>query len=189
MCVAAAVLSAAHSRSAKQKLERIEAGKLRPGETVVLTEDEINSYLRYDYAAEIPAGLSDPHLRGEAGRVHGDLLVDFVEWRSARGESPGPLVAWLLRGKRRVEVTARWRSGNGRGQVDIESVRIGGVPISPALVTWLIENVVQPRYPEVVVGQPVELGYSLREVRIEPGRAVLVAGPSLQASGSTQGAR
>jgi len=96
-----------------------------------------------------------------------------VEWKAAQGEEPGMLLAFLLRGKKRVEVVARWRSGAGKGQADIEQVKIGGIPVSAAVVTFLIENVVQPRYPEAVVGRPVELGYGLREIRIERGRAVV----------------
>jgi hypothetical protein len=173
LCLAAAALSAAHSRAAKTKLERIAEGKLPPGAVVVLTEDEINSYLRYDYASQIPKGLSDPRLRLEPGRVFGDVTVDFAEWKAARGESPG-LLGFLLRGRRRVQVTARWRSASGQGQADIEEVRIDGLPISPALVEFLMEQVVEPRYPEAVVGRPVELGYELREARVEKGRAVAV---------------
>jgi hypothetical protein len=33
---------------------------------------------------------------------------------------------------------------------------------------------VEPRYPEAVVGRPVELGYGMREVRVERGRTVVV---------------
>jgi len=173
LCLAAAAVSLAHSRSAKSKLEQIEEGKLPPGAKVILSEDEINSYLRYDYAPEIPKGLSDPHIRLEPDRVYGDVLVDFVEWKAAQGEEPGMLLAFLLRGKKRVEVVARWRSGEGKGRADIEQVKIGGIPVSAAVVTFLIENVVQPRYPEAVVERPVELGYGLREIRVERGRAIL----------------
>jgi len=174
MCLAAAFLSAAQSRSAKVKLDRIADGKLAPGASVALTEEEINSYLRYDYAAEIPAGLSDPHIRMEQGRVVGDVLVDFAEWKAAKGESPGMLLGFLLRGKKRVDVVARWKSGEGRGQADIEQVKIAGTPMSAVVVTFLIENLVEPRYPEAVVGRPVELGYGMREVRVERGRTVVV---------------
>ena len=182
LCLAAAALSPAQSRAAKEKLDRIEAGKTAPGERVVLTEDEINSYLRYDYASEMPSGLSDPRIRLEPELVLGEVVVDWVEWQSARGEPPGALLALLLRGKRRVEVVGRWRSGAGKGQVDIESVRIGGARVPASLVTFLIENVVQPRYPEAVVGRPVELGYGLEEVRVERERVILVQGAHPAAS-------
>ncbi len=183
LCLAAALLSAAQSRSAKVKLDRIAAGKLAPGATVVLTEEEINSYLRYDYSEEIPAGLSDPHIRMDQGRVAGDVQVDFAEWKAAKGESPGMLLGFLLRGKKRVDVVARWKSGEGRGQVDIEQVKIAGTPLSAAVVTFLIENLVEPRYPEAVVGRPVEWGYGMREVRIERGRTVVVMGGENQVKG------
>lgn len=60
------------------------------------------------------------------------------------------------------------------GRVDIESVRIANVSVSPAVVNFLMEEVVQPRYPAAVVGRPAPLDYNLRQVKIEPGRAVFV---------------
>ena len=169
------VISPETSHSAKQKLERIADEKLRPGETVILTQDEVNSYLRFDYASEIPAGITDPDIRLDPDRVTGAATVDFLEWQVERGASPGVLLSWLLRGKRRVEAVCHYTSKDGYGQVDVESVKIGGVPLSGAAVAFLIDNLVQPRYPAAVVGRPVQLGLNLKQVRIERGKAVLVA--------------
>jgi hypothetical protein len=141
---------------------------------VILTQDEINSYLRYDYASEVPAGVTDPNLRLEPDRVTGTATVDFLEWQVQKGASPGFLLSWLLRGKRRVEVVGRWTSAEGYGLADIESVTIGSVPVSGGAVKFLIDNLVRPRYPGAVVGERVALGYHLRQVRIERGRAVVV---------------
>lgn len=173
-CVAAAAITLFNSRSAKEKIGRIAEEKMPAGTTVVLTEDEINSYLRYDYADQLPAGLSDPNFRLEPDRVTGSVTVDFLEWQMQKGAQPGLLLSWLLRGKRRVEAVSRWTSANGKGQADIESVRIGAVPISSSAVTFLIENLVQPRYPDAVVGRPVSLGFHLKQVRIEQGRVMVV---------------
>jgi hypothetical protein len=167
-------ISPESSRSAQQKFELIEKQQAPSGARVVFSQDEINSYLRYDFASEIPSGVTDPFIRLETGRVIGRAMVDFAEWQAANGESPGPLIGWMLRGRRQVEVTCRYTSGDGSGRVDVESVRIGDVPISPSVVTFLIEHVVQPRYPAAVVGRPVPLSHNLREVRIELGRAVAV---------------
>ncbi len=174
--LAAATLSRESSRSAKEKLERIETLQVPPGQSVVLTEEEINSYLRYDFASSAPAGITELTFQLQPDRVIGKAIVDFVEWQAARGERPGALLAWLLRGKRRVEVVCRYISANGQGQADIESVLIGGVPVSAAAVEFLIEQVVEPRYPDAVVGRPAELGYGLRQVKIERGKAVVTAG-------------
>ena len=57
------------------------------------------------------------------------------------------LLGWLLRGERQVDVVCRYTSSEGEGRVDLESVRISNVPISAGVVNFLIEEVVQPRYP------------------------------------------
>ncbi len=173
-CLGFPSLSPESSHSAKRKLERIGEEKLRPGESVVLTQDEINSYLRYDYASEMPAGVTDPNLRLEPDRVTGTATVDFLEWQVQKGASPGFLLRWLLQGKRRVEVVGRWTSADGYGRADIESVTIGAVPVSGGAVKFLIDNLVRPRYPGAIVGEWVPLGYHLKQVRIERGRAVVV---------------
>lgn len=173
--LAAGQISPESSHSARRKLQEIADGRLRSGARIVLTEDEINSYLRYDYAVEIPAGLTQPHVRLEADRVIGSATVDFLEWQAGRGSSPGPLLAWLLRGKRPVDVTCRYVSSDGFGQADVEAVSIGGVPISASAIEFLIDNLVAPRYPEAVVGRRVALGFHLKQVRIEQGRAVAIA--------------
>jgi hypothetical protein len=168
------VISPAKSRSAKEKFDRLASEKLPAGTTIVVSEDEINSYLRYDYAKEIPRGISQPYFRLEPDRIYGNAMVDFLEWQAERGASPGPLLAWLLRGQRRVEAQCRYTSSDGWGRVEVEWARISGVPISGGAVHFLVEHVVRPRYPPAVLGQPHRLGYNLEQVRIERGRAAAV---------------
>ena len=172
--LAAPAISPEVSRSAQKKLYRVLDEQMTPGSSLVLTEDEINSLQRYDCAAEVPKGIDQPHLRLEPDRVLGSATVDFLEWRSQTGASPGMLLSWLLRGKRPVEAVCRYTSSKGYGRADVESVKISGVPISGSAVNFLIENLVTPRYPAAVVGRPTPLGFRLEQVRIEKGRAVLV---------------
>lgn len=176
LCMYASVaeVSPARSRSAGEKLDRIVAMNLPPRTTIILSEDEINSYLRYDYAPQLPPGISQPRFRLEPESVTGAAVVDFIEWQAAQGSSPGALLRWLLRGKRPVEATCRYTSSDGYGRVDVESARIGGIALSGDAVHFLIEHMVQPRYPAAVVGRREPIGYNLRQVNIGRGRAVLV---------------
>ncbi len=180
--LAAASLTPQASRSAAEKFGRIASEQLSPGAVVAFTEDEVNSYLRYDYAAEIPAGISQPSFRFEPDRIVGKAVVDFLEWQIERGASPGLLLRWLLRGKRPVEAAARYTSADGWGRADVEWARIGGMTLSGEAVHFLIEHLVRPRYPPAVAGQKHPLGHNLRQVRFERGRAVLVFGGQRQAT-------
>jgi len=175
LALAAGQLTPEQSRSAGQKLQRIMEQKLAPGASVILSQDELNSYLRYDGASELPPGLSKPQFHLEKDRVRASAWVDFLEWKAATGSSPGPVLSWLLKGKRRVEAVCRYTSADGWGQVDIERVVIGGVPVAGSAVTFLIERMVQPSYPDAVVGRRTKLGYNLRQVRVESGRAVVTS--------------
>ena len=174
--LAAGALTPEASRSAGQKFERLGGQKLPPGSQVSFSEEEINSYLRYDCAPEIPAGISQPNFRFEPDRIVVKAVVDFLEWQVERGASAGLLLRWLLRGKRPVEATARYTSADGWGRADVERARIGSLMLSGEAVHFLVEHLVRPRYPPAVVGQKHALGYNLRQVRFERGRAVLVVG-------------
>ena len=81
--LAAPAISPENSHSAREKLERLERADAPSGTRVILTQDEINSYLRYDFAAEIPAGVTQPDVRLETDRVTGRAL-----WTSPRGKRP-----------------------------------------------------------------------------------------------------
>ena len=65
-------LSPESSRAAKAKFERISSESMKPGETITLSEDEINSYLKYDYASEMPQGVRDLRIKllKDRGVVH-----------------------------------------------------------------------------------------------------------------------
>ena len=60
----AAAVSPDLGQVARRKVERIENSQLKSGETVILSEDEINSLLEYEYAERIPSGVRDPRVLG-----------------------------------------------------------------------------------------------------------------------------
>ena len=54
-----AAVSPEVGRTARAKLVRVTSEKLGSGESVILTEDEINSLLRYDSELDVPEGVRD----------------------------------------------------------------------------------------------------------------------------------
>ena len=82
---AADVYTRADSTSMKLKIERIvQVERAAPrrqapaGLTTHLTQREVNSYLRYDLASQVPVGIADPVITivGQ-GRLLGEALVDL----------------------------------------------------------------------------------------------------------------
>ena len=159
--------------SAKQKFDQIEAGQLKAGTRVELSPPELNAYI----AREAPNGVRDPKIQLVApGVASGTAMVDFNKLQRAQGQQPGWLMTKLLEGEHPVSVTARIRSAGGRATVDVQKVEISGVAIDGRTLDFLIQNVVLPQYPDVMVGRPFELGYRINRLDVKPAAVGIVIG-------------
>ena len=170
-----AAVSPEVGRTARAKLVRVTSEKLGSGESVILTEDEINSLLRYDSELDVPEGVRD--LKVSLANNRGELRarVDISKMRSPGGGDPGYLVRLLLSGERELRATCHYTSAQGEGRIDVESVEIDGARISGSILDWLISSYVVPRVPEFEPGRSIPLPHNLRQIRLEPGRAVLTS--------------
>ena len=171
----AAAMSPETGRAARAKLIRIMSEKLGDGESVTLTEDEINSLLRYDSELDMPEGVRDVEVSLDNGRGEVRARVDMSKMQQSGGGDPGFLIRMLLSGVREVRATCHYTSGRGEGRIDVESVEIDGTRISGSILDLLISSYVVPRVPEFEPGRPMPLPHNLRQIRLEPGRAVLTS--------------
>jgi hypothetical protein len=173
--IAAAAL-AAHAyddyTSAKQKIDSIEAGRLRPGTRVTLTYRELEAWVK----SQMPDGVRDPRLRVDTAEIAtGSAVIDFGKVLRSQGEKPGWLMSKLLDGERPVSVTARVRSSGGTATVDVQRVEVSGLALDGSTLDFLIRNVLLPRYPNAVVGRPFELGDRIERMDVRPsGVGVLI---------------
>ena len=173
--LSAATVAAAYDdyASAKQKVDQIEAGRLRAGTRVELSPLELNAYI----AREAPEGVRNPQIQLVApGVASGTALVDFNKLQRGQGKQPGWLMSKLLEGERPVSVIARIRSAAGRATVDVQKVEISGVAVDGRTLDFLIQNVVLPQYPDVTVGHPFELGYHINKLDVRPAAVGIVIG-------------
>ena len=143
-----------------------------PGETIIFTEAEINSLLEYEYKPEMPEGIRDPSVRIEQdhGKIH--AFVDIGKMQQVAGGSWGGLWALLFSGERELNAQCGPRALDGRAAIAVESVQFGGATLPRMLVDWLISATVSDA--EAGSGNPVVLPESIRSVRLEPERAIVV---------------
>jgi hypothetical protein len=159
--------------SARQKVDLIESGRLRPGARVDLSIGELNAFA----AREAPVGVRNPKLvLGAQERVSGTALVDFGKLRRAQGYEPGWLMSKLLDGERPVSATARIHSGGGKVTVIVEKASISGLEIDGKTLDFIIQNFIVPFYPDAMVGHPVPMGFHIDRLQVAPAGVGVVIG-------------
>lgn len=180
LVLAAAALAAPSSlspelgRSARQKVERIANGETAPGQAVVFTEAEVNSLLKYEYESEMPQGVRDLSVRIFQDHANLHAYIDIGKMQEAAGRTAEGLWALLFSGERELNAKFRPRSADGRAFVEIESVQFGDTTLPGGLLEWLIAATISDTDPGSGPGNQVSLPEKIRDVHLEPGRAIVV---------------
>lgn len=181
---AAEVYTRADSTSMKLKIDKIvEVEQLAPrrqapgGLTTQLTQKEVNAYLRYDLASQVPAGITEPVITilGQ-GRLMGEAIVDLDAVSRANPPKGFFDPMRLLTGRLPVRVQGTLVTSRGTGRFTLEQATIAGVPVPKSvlqtLVSYYSKSEEQPN--GVSLDDPFALPAMIREIRVEPGRAVVV---------------
>jgi hypothetical protein len=163
-----------------RKLAAIEKrGRNRPkgsgkAETVVVTEHELNSYLNLTLARDLPKGVSDVHFAIQRERLEATGQLDLDALDLKRGGSPFSPLA-LLSGKVPVLLRGRLQSLDGFGTLQIEEAQLATIPVPlPFLERIVTSSTRNAQNPEGFdINAPFRFPYTLRRVRLEPGRALL----------------
>jgi hypothetical protein len=165
------------AESLARKLTAIETRKgekARKPETVVVTEHELNSYLNLKLGAEMPTGISDVQVSMQRERLQATGQVDLDRLDLKKGSSPFSPLA-LLSGKVPVMLRGRLQSLDGFGNVQIEEVQLATIPVPISVLERLIASSTRTaRNPQGFdINAPFRFPYSVKRVRLEPGRALL----------------
>jgi hypothetical protein len=171
------LVSQAMAESLGRKIDAIEKRRkerVRKPETVVVTEGELNSYIAYTLAPEMPAGVSNVAVRFERERIETTGVVDLDRVGKIQTDSSlSPLS--LLAGPVGVEVRGRLQNQDGFGTIEWEQVRVASIPLPLSVLARLVASSTRTaRQPEGFdIHAPFRLPYSARRVTLTPGKAVL----------------
>ena len=143
---------------------------------VVLLEREVNAYLRYQAASQLPQGVAEPHVTlARGGRVVARARIDLDAVAAARERSVLDPLSYL-RGNLPVAASGVLEARNGTGRIQVESVTVAGLPV-PALVLDLLVRF-HSRSAAFPLGfdlaDPFDLPYGIREIHVAAGEAVVV---------------
>jgi hypothetical protein len=142
----------------------------------VITEPEVNAYLRYRATADLPVGVVDPYVFAlGAGRLSVVATVDLDAVRLSRARDWFDM-ARLLRGRVPVTATGVLRSQDGVFRVELESATAAGFaipkPLLQELVTFYSRTAASPRGFEL--DAPFVLPGGIRDILVRPGEAVII---------------
>ena len=152
------------------------AAKPAQPRTTPVSDAEVNSYLRYLAADQIPVGIVEPVLNavGE-GRVTGRAVVDLDAVRKQKQRGWLDPVGYLS-GRMPVSAAGRLITKEGKGQFQLESADISGVAVPKAVLQELVSY--YSRTPENPAGidmdAPFELPARIREIRVGTGASTIV---------------
>jgi hypothetical protein len=185
----AAAPAAGQARFTKEDADRfqiklvriVQLGKVAPARAAALrstpvSDVEVNSYLRFHAADQIPVGILEPTLNalGE-GRVSGRAVVDLDAVRKQKQRG------WLdpmgyLTGRLPVTAAGRLTTKDGKGQFQLESAEISGITVPKTVLQELLSY--YSRTPENPAGidmdAPFELPSRIREIRVGAGTSTIV---------------
>jgi hypothetical protein len=155
---------------------RAEARLRQPARTT-LTETEVNAYLAFETADDLPTGVVEPSLSIlGSDRVTGRAVVDLDQVRKER--NPTSLLDPLryLRGRLQVSATGLVHAANGVATFELEAADVAGVPIPKFLLQEIVSY--YSRSPERPSGFSLDDRYPLpagiREIQVLRGQAVVV---------------
>ena len=183
IAVAGQVFSKQHGDRFESKLTRIvifgntaAAPNRKTTQTTEITDDELNSYLRFHAKEQMPAGVMEPTINALGdGRVGGRVLVDLdvVRKQKQRG--------WLdpmgyLTGRLPLTATGMLTTKDGVGRFELESAEVSGITVPKTLIQEILTH--YSRTPENPTGinmdEPFELPSRIREIRVGRAQSTIV---------------
>lgn len=146
------------------------------GQTVQVTDAEVNAYLRFAGAGEVPVGITEPTLTAAGnGRITGRAIVDLDAVRTQRTRGWADPMGYLT-GKLPVTAAGTLTTHNGVGRFTLESAAISGVPIpKPVLQELLSYYSRSPEQPSGInMDDPFKLPARIKDIQVGQGVATIV---------------
>jgi hypothetical protein len=154
----------------------VPAGQRRKPIQTIVTEAEINGYLRYRGKDVLPVGVVEPYVFTlGSGRLSGVATVDLDAVRLSK--TRGMLdPAQLLRGRVPVTATGVLRSKDGEFRFDLESATVAGLEVPKSLLQELVSYYTRSAAnPDgYSLDAPFALTGGIREITVESKRAIII---------------
>ena len=170
-------LSWAEADSLVRKLQGLESGapRGRKESPLLVTEGELNSFINLSLGPQIPPGITDLAVSMEQDRLAAKAIVDLERVRDRLPPMGAFNPLSYLGGRVPLEIRSRVASADGFGSLQVEEVRLGGLPVPVSLVGQFVASATRTRErPEGFdIQAPFRLPYSVKRVRVQADKALL----------------
>jgi hypothetical protein len=162
------------------KLAQIATNAVRPAargpHSTLLSDAELNAYLKFLAGGDIPVGIVDPVLSAQGGgHVAGRAIVDLDAVRTQQKRAWTDPMAYLT-GRLPVTVSGTLMTANGVGRFQLASAEISGVTVPKALLQELLSyySATPSRPSGLDMDAPFQLPAAIREIRVNAGSVQIV---------------
>jgi hypothetical protein len=135
-----------------------------------VTEGELNSWFVYRAGPLLPAGVKDPRVTAIGnGKMHGVVVVDLDQVTTSN-------TLKLLAGRVPISLSGVLRTKDGRGQFDLQSADISGIPVPKFLVQEIVSHYTkdEDRPNGIRLDDPFNLPASIKQIDVGSGQAVIL---------------
>ncbi len=143
----------------------------------ILTEGEVNSYLRFRAGSQLPVGVTDPSIgiQGQ-GRLNGRAVVDLDVIREKKSSGGWFDPTSYLTGRLPVTASGVLHTKDGQGRFVLETAEVSGIPIPKTflqeIVSFYTRTDDNPR--GINIDDPFALPAEIRSIAVDKGRAIVV---------------
>lgn len=177
----AAKLSKQEASRFQSKLAVIEKNAAAPkkgagSRKTVVTDAEVNSYLKFLAGTQVPVGIAEPMLHGAGnGRVEGRAMVDLDAVRTQKKRGWTDPLGYLM-GRLPVTASGTLTTKDGVGRFTLDRAAISGVTIPKSLLQELLSYYSKSaeRPAGINMDEPFALPAAIREIQVGTGSAVVV---------------
>jgi len=137
-----------------------------------VTEGELNSWFVYRAPALLPVGVKEPSVTVVGnGKLVGVVTVDLDDVGKSKSG------AWnVLGGKVPISLSGVLRTKDGKGQFDLQSASLSGVPLPKFLLHEIVAHYTRSEdHPNGIrLDDPFDLPASIKQIDVGQGQAVII---------------
>jgi hypothetical protein len=141
-----------------------------------VSEAELNSYLRFALAADLPAGIVDPYVGiVGGGEVRGRAVVDFDAVRRSKTRGWFDPLAYVT-GQVPVTASGRIVAADGRARFEFGAATVAGVGVPKAVLDEIVAFYTRTSSNQngLSLDDTYDLPARIAEISVEPGRAIVI---------------